>query len=216
MQIEFGAPVFGSGGKRLGEVGGLIVDAGTKRARAILVDAGLFDTTKQMVAVSAIVRSDSDGLHLDATTATTSAESPILESEEVAFAQRDEPPTTFLPSAGAGGPVYADTAAVPGDYPDNDSFFEVAPIDPPPVEVESNLGENEVVLGKSTHAISTDDHKLGEVVAFTLGDMGLVDAITVSEGLIFKERSSFSLSDIDEFGTDAVHLRLTRSGAEGR
>ena len=36
MHIEFGAPVFGVGGKRLGEVDGLVVNAGTKRASAIL------------------------------------------------------------------------------------------------------------------------------------------------------------------------------------
>jgi hypothetical protein len=84
------------------------------------------------------------------------------------------------------------------------------------VEVESNLGENEVVLGKETHAISSDHERLGNVIAFELGDMGLVDSITVSEGLIFKERSTFPLTEIEEFGTNAVHLGLTRSVAEAR
>ena len=62
MQIEFGATVFGVGGKRLGEVNGLVVNAGTKRASAILVDAGLFDRGKHMIGVSAITRSDQDGI----------------------------------------------------------------------------------------------------------------------------------------------------------
>lgn len=216
MQIEFGASVFGIGGKRLGEVNGLVVDAGTKRARAILLTSGLLDATKQMVDVTAIARADDDGLHLESTGAATDAQSPVLDSEEVAFPQRVQEPTTFIPAPGVGGPVYADPPAVPGRYPDESSFFEIAPIDPPPVEVLSNLGENEVILGSDTHAISSDDHKLGKVVALRLGEREVVEAITVSEGLIFKQRSEFPLTEIDEFGTNEVHLTLTKAQAESR
>ena len=102
----------------------------------------------------------------------------------------------------------------PGSILTKAASSNIAPLDPPVVEVESNLGENEVVLGRETDAISSDHERLGTVSAFELGDMGLVEAITVSEGLIFKERSTFPLSEIGEFGTNAVHLRLTRSAAE--
>jgi hypothetical protein len=216
MQIEFGAAVFGVGGKRLGEVDGLVINAGTKRASAILVDAGLFDRGKHMIGVSAITRSDHDGLHLDQPAAASKAASQTLDSEEVAMAQRVEPPAEFIPAAGVGGPIYADTPEPAGRYPDTSSFFDIAPLDPPVVEVESNLGENEVVLGRETDAISSDHERLGNVIAFELGDMGLVESISVSEGLIFKERSAFPLNEIDEFGTNAVHLRLTKSAAEAR
>ncbi len=216
MKVEFGAPVLGAGGKRVGDVDGLVVNAGTKRVSAILVDAGLFDRGKHMISVSAITRSDRDGLHLDAPATTSEATSPTLDSEEVSVAQRGEPPTEFIPAAGVGGPIYADTPAVAGAYPDESSFFEIAPLDPPVVEVESNLGENEVVLGNETHAISSDHERLGKVVAFDLGDMGLVESVSVSEGLIFKDRSTFPLTEIEELGTDAVHLRLTKSAAEAR
>jgi hypothetical protein len=216
MQIEFGTPVFGAGGKRVGDVDGLVVNAGTKRANAILVDAGLFDRGKHMIGVSAVTRSDEDGLHLDEPAATSEAASQILDAEEVSVAERVEPPTEFIPAAGVGGRIYADTPAAPGNYPDESSFFEIAPLDPPVVEVESNLGENEVVLGKDTHAISSDQQRLGNVIAFELGDMGLVESVSVSEGLVFKKRSTFSLTEIEEFGTDAVRLRLTQSAAEAR
>ena len=216
MHVEFGAPVFGVDGKRLGEVDGLVVNAGTKRASAIIVDAGLFDRGKHMIGVSAITRSDQDGLHLDEPATTSEAASQTLDTEEVSISQRVEPPTEFIPAAGAGGRVYADTPATSGQYPDESSFFEVAPLDPPVVEVESNLGQNEVVLGSGTHAISSDDHRLGNVTGFELGDMGLVESISVSEGLIFKERREFPLDEIGEFGTDAVHVHLTKSAAEAR
>jgi len=216
MQVEFGAPVFGSGGKRLGEVDALVVNAGTKRASAVLVDAGLLDRGKHMIGVSAITRSDQDGLHLDEPAAASDAASQTLDSEEVSIAQRTEPPTEYIPAAGVGGRVYADNPAPSGEYPDESSFFELAPLDPPVVEIESNLGQNEVVLGSETHAISSDGQRLGIVTAFELGDMGLVESITVSEGLIFKERHAFQLDEINEFGTDAVHLSVTKSAAEAR
>jgi hypothetical protein len=216
MHVKFGASVFGIGGKRLGEVNGVIVDAGTKRARAILLTSGPFDGSKQMVDITAIARADDDGLHLESTRAVTDAESPVLDSEEVAFPERVQEPTTFIPAAGVGGPVYADTPAVPGQYPDESSFFEIAPLDPPPVEILSNLGPNEVILGNDSHAISSDDHQLGKVVALELGEREVVEGMTVSEGFIFKERSNFSLSEIDEFGTNEVHLKLTKAQAEAR
>src|SRR3954467_3862777 len=100
MQVEFGAPVFGAGGKRLGEVDGLVVNAGTKRASAILVDAGLFDRGKHMIGVSAVTRSDRDGLHLDEPTTRSEATSPTLDSEEVSFPLRVELPAEFIPTAG--------------------------------------------------------------------------------------------------------------------
>jgi hypothetical protein len=214
MQIEFGAAVLGAGGKRLGDVDGLVVNAGTKRASAILVDAGLLDRGKHMIGISAVTKSDRDGVHLDEPAATSEAESQTLDSEEVSLAQRVEPPTEYIPAAGVGGRVYADVPAAGGEYPDESSFFEIAPLDPPVVEVESNLGQNEVVLGRETDAISSDHERLGNVVAFELGDMGLVESVTVSEGFIFKERHAFPLTEIGEFGTNVVHLRLTKSAAE--
>lgn len=216
MHVEFGASVFGVGGKRLGDVAGVIVDAGTKRARAILLASGPFDGTKQMVDATAIARADDDGLHLESTAAETDAQSPTLDSEEVALPVRNQEPTTFIPAAGVGGPIYADPPAVPGRYPDESSFFEMAPLDPPPVEVFSNLGENEVLLGDDSHAVSSDHHKVGKVVALALGEREVVEGITVSEGFIFTHRVDFGLSDIGEFGTDEVHLRLTKAQAEAR
>ena len=214
MLIEFGASVIGVGGKRLGEVDGLIVNAGTKRVSSLLVDAGLFDRAKHKVGVSAIQSVDQQGIHLE-TTARAEAQSPTYAEEEVAFPQRVEPPEVFSPAAGVGGPVVVDDE-VSSEYPHSDSFFDIAPIDPPPVEIESNLLENEVILGKGTDAISSDGHKVGDVVALELGDMGQVDAVTVSEGFIFKERATFNLAEIDEFGTNAVHLKLDRAQAEAR
>ena len=215
MQVEFGAPVFGAGGKRLGEVDGLVVNAGTKRASAIIVDAGLFDRGKHMIGVSAVTRSDQDGLYLDEPAATSEADvaDPRLRrSVDCPTRRAADGVHSGVRSWGAG--LRGQSRRVREISRTTAASFEIAPLDPPVVEVKSNLGQNEVVLGSETHAISNDHERLGNVAAFELGDMGLVESVTVSEGLIFKERSTFPLTEIDEFGTNAVHLRLTRSAAE--
>jgi hypothetical protein len=201
MLIRVGDSVFGVGGKEVGKIAGLVVDAGTMRATGILVHSGLFGHNERILGVTGIGSTDERGLHLDTTGPVAASESPIVDSEEVAIAQRVQPEETFIPAAGVGGPVYATDPNVSGKYPDDSSFFEMAPIDPPPVEILSNIGENDVKLTGHTEALANDGHGIGRVESYALGDMGLVDTITLSDG------KSFTTSQIDEFGTDKVHLK---------
>ncbi len=201
MLIRVGDSVFGVGGKELGKVDGVVVNAGTMRATGILVHSGLLGHVERILAVTGVGSTDERGLHLDTIGPVAKAESPILDSEKVAFAQRVQPEETFIPAAGVGGPVYASEPNVSGRYPDDSSFFEMAPIDPPPVEVLSNLEENEVKLTRHTEVLSSEGHGLGRVESYTLGDMGLVDSLTVSGD------TAYTTNQIAEFGTDKVHLK---------
>jgi hypothetical protein len=201
MLIRVGDSVFGVGGKEIGKIAGVVVNAGTMRATGILVHSGLFGHNERILGVTGIGTTDERGLHLDTTGPVAVSDSPIVDSEEVAIAQRVQPEETFIPAAGVGGPVYATDPNVSGPYPDESSFFEMAPIDPPPVEIFSNIGENDVKLTGHTEALASDGHGLGRVESYTLGDMGLVDSVTLSGG------KSFATAQIDEFGTDKVHLK---------
>jgi hypothetical protein len=171
------------------------------RARGLLVHSGIFGHNERVMGITGLAMSDERGVHLDTTGPEAVSESPIVESETVAFAQRVQPEETFIPAAGVGGPVYTTEPNVTGKYPDDSSFFEIAPLDPPPVEVISNLGENSVKLTGHAEAISSEGRGLGQIASYTLGDMGTVDAITLSDG------TSFTTAQIDEFGTDKVHLK---------
>ncbi|MDQ2652063.1 MAG: hypothetical protein M3Z20_03365 [Chloroflexota bacterium] len=201
MLIRVGDSVFGVGGKEIGKIAGVLVNAGTMRATGILVHSGLFGHNERILGVTGIGTTDERGLHLDTTGQVAVADSPIVDSEEIGIAQRVQPEETFIPAAGVGGPVYATEPNVTGPYPDESSFFEMAPIDPPPVEIFSNIGENEVKLTGHTEALSSAGHGLGHVESYKLGDMGLVDCVTLSDG------KSFTTAQIDEFGTDKVHLK---------
>ena len=204
MLVRVGDSVFGEGGKEVGKVAGVVVNAGTMRATGILMHSGLLGRTERILGVSGVASSDERGLHLESPGGVATAESQVVASEEVALSQRVQPEETFIPAAGVGGPVIASEPNLPGAYPDESSFFEMAPIDPPPVEIISNLEENEVRLTSHTEAISSDGRGLGHVEIFSLGDMGLVDSITLRDGV------SYTLNQIDEFGTDKVHLKIAR------
>lgn len=210
MLIQLGSKVYGAGETLVGSVSGLVVNAGTKRATGILVDPAGFDRADHIIAVSAVNRLEPDGLHLDEPAKTAEAAAPIYDSEEVAVPTRVQPEITYIPAAGVGGPVVADTPAVPGQYPNDDSFFVMAPLSPPPVEIISNLEENEVRLERRTEVYSSDNHALGKAIAFELGDMGLVNSITVEEGFLRKHDATVALANIAEFGDNAVHLRQSR------
>jgi hypothetical protein len=201
MQVRVGDTVFGVGGKDIGKVAGLVVNAGTMRASGVLVHSGLFGHNERILGVTGSATSDERGLHLDVSGGEAVSEAPIVASEEVELAQRVQPEETFIPAAGVGGPVYATDPNIAGKYPDDSSFFEMAPIDPGPVEILSNLGENDVKLTGHTEAISSDGHGLGRVESYVLGDMGLVESITLADG------KTFTTSQFDEFGTDKVHLK---------
>lgn len=216
MEIRYGASVFGIAGKRLGDVDGVVIDAGTKRVRSLIVDAGFLNQAKHMVPVSAIRSIDDEGIRLDTTGPRAAAQSPTIGQEEMAIPQRVSEPEMFIPAAGVGGPIIASDPSVPGEYPNDSSFFDMAPIDPPPVEVFSNLLDNEVLLEKRSEAYSADSHKVGRVAAFTLGDLGLVESVTVTEGRFSREQATFPLAEIEEFGTGAVHLRVDKDEAERR
>lgn len=201
MLVRMGDTVFGEGGKDVGKVAGVVVNAGTMRATAVLVHSGVFGHNERMLGVTGAATSDERGLHLDTTGQEAVSEAPIVDSEEVELAQRVQPEETFIPAAGVGGPVYATDPNVPGRYPDDSSFFEMAPIDPGPVEIFTNIGENEVKLTGHAEALNSAGHGLGHIASYSLGDMGLVDSITLSDG------KTFTTSQIDEFGTDKVHLK---------
>jgi hypothetical protein len=45
--------------------------------------------------------------------------------------------------------------------------------------------------------------------------MGAVESLTLTEGFLVKERATFPLADITDFGSDRVRLGLSRAEAEG-
>ena len=212
MQVDLGQDVFSSDGKKLGSVRALVVDAGTKEVRRIAVGGGL-SGGERLVDLSAIAGTGPDGVRLDLTAA--AAESlPRFVREEHVEARHEDAEPFLLPTGGVGGPIFYDNPTAGAGYPGTGSFFDPAPINPPPVEVESNILETEVMIGKGTDVVGADGRKVGTVDEVFTGDRGTVEAFLVKAGFLFKHDVRIPIAWVKEVDDDRVLLTVTAEDAE--
>ncbi len=213
MKIDFGQEVQASDGRSVGSVVGLVVNGGTFEVTRVLVKHR-GDESARLVDVSAVQSSGGDRIGLDMSRQAFEA-MPMLASQEVATPPRVPEFPTIIPTGGVGGPVLADASDTGPGYPGGD-FFDVAPIDPPTVQVESNLLFSEVVLSHGSDVVSSDGHKVGALDEATVGELGIVDALVVRAGFLFHHDLRIPVSDVADFGTDKVHLKIAKDEAERR
>lgn len=211
MHIHFGDEVYGSDGHKAGEVKGVVVDSGAQRVTRILVHSGAFKADLLLDFGGAT--SEADGrLSVDISNASLEQQ-PRFDSEEHVFASRSPEEPLLEPAAGVGGPVmYADTTPTDG-FPGKD-LFDTAPLDPPTVEIMSNLNTNEVMLHKGSDIVSKDQHKIGDLDGLATSDFGAVESIEVREGFIFKHSLRIPVGSISEFDKDKIHLLISKEEAE--
>ena len=214
-EIEFGRDVFASDGEKIGTVQGLVVDAGTKELRRIVVGGGLFGGAGRLVDATAVRRTGPDCVHLDVSS--TQAQSlPRFVREEHVEARREEDAPLILPSPGVGGPVFYDNPGTGANYRGTGSFFDPAPIDPPPVEVRSNLAQTEVMLRKGSDVVGADGHKVGTVDEVFAGDREGIESFLVKAGFLFKHDVRIPIAWVAEVDDERVHLNVTAEEAERR
>jgi sporulation protein YlmC with PRC-barrel domain len=211
VKIDFGQEVRASDGEAVGSVVGVVVNGGTFEVTRVLVGPGRGEPPR-LVDVSAVKTSGGDGIALDLSRQSYEA-MPMLDSREIVTEPRVPEFPTIIPTGGVGGPVLTDASAGGPGSPGGD-FFDVAPIDPPTVQVESNLLFSEAVLHRGSDVVSSDGHKIGTLDEASLGDLGIVEALVVRAGFLFHHDLRIPVSEVAEFGTDRVHLKITKDAAE--
>jgi len=80
--------------------------------------------------------------------------------------------------------------------------------------LESNLLTSEVVLHKGSEVVSSDGHKVGTLDEVVFGELGVVDGFVVRAGFLFHHDLRIPVSAVADFGTDKVHLKITKDAAE--
>ena len=212
MRIDFGQGVY-TGADRVRDVSGLVVNSGTLEVTRILVGhPGA--AAPRLVDASAVASAEGDRVVLSMSRAEFEA-MPELVSHEVATPPRTPEFPTILPASGVGGPLLADTAQT-GPGVAGDSFFDLAPIDPPTLQVESNLLESEALLRHGSDVVSSDGHKVGTLDEVAFGDLEAVAGLVVRAGFLFHHDLRLPISAVAEFGTDKVYLNVTKDEAERR
>ncbi len=211
MKINFGQEVQASDGQAVGSVVGLVVNGATFEVTRVLVSHGRGESPR-LVDVSALHPAAGDRISLDLSRQAYEA-MPMLISEEIATPPRVPEFPTILPASGVGGPVLADTSDTGPGYPGGD-FFDLAPIDPPTVQVESNLLFSEAVLHRGSEVVSSDGHKIGTLDEASVGELGILEALTVRAGFLFHHDLRIPVAEVADFGTNRLHLKITKDAAE--
>lgn len=213
MQIDFGQKVKANDGKAVGSVVGLVLNGDTFEVTRILVGHGRGEPPR-LVDVSVAQAGGDGAIALDMPVASFEA-TPRLASRE-AVTEPDMPVfPTIIPASGVGGPVLADSSDSGPGYPGG-GFFDIAPIDPPVVQVESNLLFSEVVLHHGSDVIASDGDKVGTVDEASFGDLGVIAGIVVRAGFLFHHDLHLPVADLASFETNRVNLKLTKEEAELR
>jgi len=212
MKIELGQAVVGRNGERLGTVAGLVIDSGTKEVTRLVLGGGPVGGDC-LVDQSAIVSSAAARLQLDIDEATARQLPPFVQ-EEHAVASREDAEPFLLPASGVGGPVFYDNPTSGAGYPSTGSFFDPAPLDPPPLEVVSNIGQTEVMLRKGADVVGSDGDKVGEVDEIETGERGEITGFVVRAGFLFKHDVRVPMASVAEIDDEKVRLSVTGEEAE--
>lgn len=215
MRIALGQDVFAHDGKRVGTVDRLVLNAETHQVEAIVVHKGVILSSDKLIDRALIERSDETGVHLsiDATEEKTLPNyyhGQYYEWSPDSRAVFSDP----LPGWYAGTLLYVNPPASGRGYPGTDSFFEVAPANPPDVKPERNLVDADVLIGPGAEVIDVDGRQLGHVHDVILDEIGGLSGIVVRTGVIHKRDLQIPAAWIAEADDDRVRLNVRAEKAE--
>lgn len=217
IQVELGQDVYASDGEKVGTVDRLLLNPEMHSIEQFIIHSGFFTREDKLVEAGLVSSADRNGVRLNASSEEVHA-LPTFYEEQYAVASPDQLTAggIIIPNAGGVGQLLYDAPRTGRGYPGTGSFFDPAPIDPPPLEPASNVPETDAIIGEGTDVIGSNGDKLGTVGEVTFGADGQLEAFIVKAGLFFKHDVRVSADQIAEIGSDHVRLNITADEAERR
>jgi uncharacterized protein YrrD len=213
MRIALGQDVITRDGVKVGKVDSLILNERNHHVEEFVVHKGLVFSSNKLIDRSLIGRTDEEGVHLTLEAADERKLPNLYDGDYYEWASADDWAYFEPMPAGMNAALLSATPRTPGrTYPGTEGFFEVAPIDGVNGRPESNLSEDDVVVGEGAEVVSADDHKLGHVHAAQYDDAGVLTGIVVRSGVLHKHDIPIPAAWIDDTG--AFHVRLNVSAVE--
>ncbi|MGA7671688.1 MAG: PRC-barrel domain-containing protein [Nitrolancea sp.] len=217
MEIKLGKSVTSSNGKHVGDVDSLVVDYNTKDVMSVIVRSGALFGTDRIIPVESFDRVDDDGtIHLNLTDEEAKEHEEFVQQKYTAANPGDYPYTDEAWVSGTGQPsVFWAYGTAPMGYSSRAPFFSEAPVDPPEVEVKTNLPERSVRIDHGTDVVGSDGKKLGTVDEVDYAEDGEIDGFVVKAGFLFHHDIRIPSDWINEVNGDLVTLTVTSDQAEG-
>ncbi len=217
IQLELGQDVYASDGEKVGTVDRLLINPQTHAIEQFIIHSGFFTREDKLVEAGLVSSADRNGVRLNASGEEVHA-LPTFYEEQYAVASPDQLTGggMITPNAGGVGQLLYDAPSTGRGYPGTGSFFDPAPINPPPLQNQSNAPEADVMIGEGTDVVGSNGDKLGTIGDVMFGADGRLEAFVVKAGLLFKHDVRVSADQIAEIASDHVRLNITADEAKRR
>lgn len=225
MDIRLDSEILTSDGETVGSVDSVIVNGDSHEVMGVIAREGMLFTTDRIIERQYMDRIDEDGtIHLSET---SDEIDHFPEFVEAKYAHPENDQDAFIDDMALTYPigrVYFAPTVMPGGgtdptvtdpaYPAPDSPMQPADAHTPPLEVESNLPETDVMISEGTKVVDRSGDGIGNVDEVLYGDDNQVIGFIVKSGMIFKHDVRVPVDRVDEFTPDQIKLSCTAEEAE--
>jgi len=214
--IELGTKIVSSDGKDVGKVDSLVLDYNTREVQSIICRSGFLLTTDRIIPIGMVDKRDADGnLMLNISAAQVQEQQEFIERKYRTMTADEVGPMPVTWATGTGqAPYYFYPPTDALGYRDDTPFFSNAPVEPPNVEVESNLPETATRLDSGSDVVGSDGKKLGTVENVTYTEDGDITSFVVKAGFLFHHDVDIPAEWISSVSDDGVHLTVTADQAD--
>lgn len=218
MDITLDKDVYTRDGEKVGTVDRVTLHPDSMEISGIIVHEGLLFTQDRVIDREFIDRVDQDGnVHLNIDRDREKDLPPFAEGRFVEPTREQREAMHNIIDAGASGSggrllVVSEAATTSPHPPAPESPMEAAPVDPAPMEQQSNLPPGTVTIHEGTDVIDVDGEKIGTVGEVIYDDNEQIEAIIVEEGVLFSDHVRIPVDWIA--GTAHDHILINRSGKE--
>ncbi|HVL23952.1 MAG TPA: PRC-barrel domain-containing protein [Thermomicrobiales bacterium] len=215
-EINIGAKVLTSDGKRIGDVDRIVVDGRTNQLVYLVVDKGMF-AEGRLVAIDKVVSSDEHGvklsIHSDEAT-----KLPVFDKEVFLQARGPmgfgDPSGGVLNVQGAGNQwmVYGSSA---GQMPraGSSSLYRAAPVGNVSFQEVSSISESDLTISEGTHVVDSEGKTVGRVDEVFFDDERKISGFLVRAGRVFHHDLRVPRTWIDSITPDTIRLTITKDFA---
>lgn len=217
MEIALGKPVITSNGKHIGDVDHIVLDNETKAFVLFIVHQGIILTKDRMIEPQFVDKIDEDGtIHLNVDEDRVD-ELPEYVRDKFATATEDDlslSPGSYSGAGGVGAPFLLTPAGWGQGYEDRALLIEEAPIDPPEVQVDTNMPPNASMIDRGSKVIDSKGDDIGSVEEVNYNDDGDLVSMVVRTGHLLHHDYEIPGSVVASVSDEHVHLTISGDEVE--
>lgn len=225
MDIRLDSKIMTSDGETVGSVDSVIVNGDSHEVMGVIARQGMIFTKDRIIERQYMDRVDDDGtIHVSETSDEIDHFPEFVEAKYAHPESDDDAYVDDMTLTYPIGRIYfaptpmpttgQDPTVTDSTYPAPDTPMQPAPADTPPLEVDSNLPEADVMISEGTKVVDRSGEGIGKVDEVLYGNDNQVRGFIVKAGMIFKHDVRVPVDTVDEFTPDQIKLSCSAEEAE--